>query len=65
MWGGGDIGSPFLMEVYGQLLYPAALPLVPFAQEAGWAPVPVWLLQSGEKSLGPAGSGTLVVQPVA
>jgi hypothetical protein len=51
------------MEVSGELHAPAASSLVPIAQKAAWALM--WLTQSREKSLGPAGSRTLVVQPVA
>jgi hypothetical protein len=44
------------MGVSGQRHAPAALlppgkgPLVPIAQEAGWAPEPVWTQRLGEKS---------------
>jgi hypothetical protein len=58
------------MEVSGKLralfaLLPGKQPSVPVQKEAGWALDPGWTLRRKEKSLGPAGIRTLVVQPVA
>jgi hypothetical protein len=51
------------MEVSGQFHAPTALPprekpLVPTAQEAGWAPEPVWTRWWREKFSAPAGTRT-------
>ena len=38
------------MELSGQLLLPAALPM-PWYKEAGWSPEPVWTILEKRKSL--------------
>jgi hypothetical protein len=58
------------MEMSGQLHASAALPsgkMFPMAveQEAGWAPEPVWTLQSREKCLSCAWNHSLAMQPLA
>jgi hypothetical protein len=57
------------MGVSGQRHAPAAhlppgkgLP-VPIAQEAGWAPEPVWTQRIEEKSFAPAGDRTPIARP--
>jgi hypothetical protein len=50
------------MEVSGQLHAPATLPI---AEEAEWAPEPVWTLWRGEKYFVPAGNRTAANQSVA
>jgi hypothetical protein len=52
------------MEVSGQLHAPDAYPLVPFGQEAGCAPQPVWGRWQ-KKIFAPVGNGTAVVHAVA
>jgi hypothetical protein len=58
------------MEVSRQLHTPATLPPgkehpVPIAQEAGWAPDPVWTLWRRENFPTPVGNRTPIVQPVS
>jgi hypothetical protein len=55
------------MEVSGQLQAPAALPPgkeppVPFGEEAGWAPEPVWTQWWREKFPAPAGNWAPVIR---
>jgi hypothetical protein len=62
---GGTI-PPFFTSALGvsdQFHAPAALPPVPIAQEAGWAPEPVWTLWRTEPR--PSGNRTRTVQTVA
>jgi hypothetical protein len=58
------------MEVNGELYELAALPLdketpLSIESKAGWAPEVVWMFCSSDKSLVPAGSEPLIVQPIA
>jgi hypothetical protein len=54
-------GEPYTPDI----LLSGKMPPVPIEQEAGWAPEPVWMLWSTEKSVAPAGNRISDLQPVA
>jgi hypothetical protein len=57
-------GGEWSASRHGRALPPGKGPPVPFVQEAGWAPEPVWTQGLDEKSSVSVGDWTPIVQPV-
>jgi hypothetical protein len=53
-------GDEWSASCPGRALAPGLGPPVPIVQEAGWAPEPVWIQRSEEKSSASAGDRTLI-----
>jgi hypothetical protein len=55
-------GGEWSVSRLGRALPPGKGPPVPIAQEAGWAPEPVWTQRIEEKSFASAGDGTSIAR---
>jgi hypothetical protein len=55
------VGGEWSASRPGRALPPGKGPLIPIAQEAGWAPEPVWTQRLEGKSLAFAGDRTSIV----